>query len=356
MHIGLNIYTLRKQSGLTQAGLAERLGVTEQAVSKWETGQCAPDVSLFPGIAELFGVSIDRIFGYEVCSLEQIGQILAERDAAEDVDKECEILETGLARFPGTSKLKLELAWSLLQKEKITEDETARRAAVDRALRLYEEAAESADAKIADTALAGLAELFIRRGEFERAERSIGRISADRFDLLIRIRLQLLEAKKATAEQAANAEELQLKLWVSLLYTMEQRGSIARSTGDSVRALAFCRARAALADLFAAGCADFFLPRRLWIAYEEAQLCREQKDKAGCLAALKRFLKLAAQSQQEADNWHIAHRNPAFFPMLSDPEAMEPHMPKKLVTEQLLAAFDRFFGADAEYHQLKEAQ
>lgn len=38
MHIGLNIYTLRKQSGLTQAGLAERLGVTEQAVSKWETG------------------------------------------------------------------------------------------------------------------------------------------------------------------------------------------------------------------------------------------------------------------------------------------------------------------------------
>ena len=103
-------------------------------------------------------------------------------------------------------------------------------------------------------------------------------------------------------------------------------------------------------------CADFFLPRRLWIAYEEAQLCREQKDKAGCLAALKRFLKLAAQSQQEADNWHIAHRNPAFFPMLSDPEAMEPHMPKKLVTEQLLATFDRFFGADAEYHQLKEAQ
>ena len=60
MNIGINIYTLRKEKKITQAQLAEKLGVSEQAISKWENNQCAPDVSLFPIIADYFGVSIDR--------------------------------------------------------------------------------------------------------------------------------------------------------------------------------------------------------------------------------------------------------------------------------------------------------
>ena len=58
MNIGTNIYTLRKEKKITQAQLAEKLGVSEQAISKWENDQCAPDVSLFPIIAEFFGVLI----------------------------------------------------------------------------------------------------------------------------------------------------------------------------------------------------------------------------------------------------------------------------------------------------------
>lgn len=54
MNIGTNIYTLRKEKKITQAQLAEKLGVSEQAISKWENDQCAPDVSLFPIIAEFF--------------------------------------------------------------------------------------------------------------------------------------------------------------------------------------------------------------------------------------------------------------------------------------------------------------
>ena len=64
MNIGTNIYTLRKEKKITQAQLAEKLSVSEQAISKWENDQCAPDVSLFPIIADFFGVSIDRLFGY----------------------------------------------------------------------------------------------------------------------------------------------------------------------------------------------------------------------------------------------------------------------------------------------------
>jgi len=59
------IRALRKNTGMTQEELADRLGVTFQAVSKWETGLCAPDITLLPDIADIFGVAIDELFGRE---------------------------------------------------------------------------------------------------------------------------------------------------------------------------------------------------------------------------------------------------------------------------------------------------
>lgn len=57
------ITELRKSAGLTQDALAEKLGVTFQAVSKWENALSCPDISLLPRIAEIFDVSIDTLFG-----------------------------------------------------------------------------------------------------------------------------------------------------------------------------------------------------------------------------------------------------------------------------------------------------
>lgn len=54
---------LRKQKGLTQEELAKVLGVTNQAVSKWESGQNFPDIQLLPDMAELFEVSVDELLG-----------------------------------------------------------------------------------------------------------------------------------------------------------------------------------------------------------------------------------------------------------------------------------------------------
>jgi tellurite methyltransferase len=62
--LGRNITRYRKDKGLTQEGLAQILGVTFQAVSKWENSQTMPDVSLLPLISEELGVSIDKLFGY----------------------------------------------------------------------------------------------------------------------------------------------------------------------------------------------------------------------------------------------------------------------------------------------------
>ena len=53
----------RNQQGLTQEELAQKLGVTNQTVSKWESAQCCPDISLLPKLAAIFDKSIDELFG-----------------------------------------------------------------------------------------------------------------------------------------------------------------------------------------------------------------------------------------------------------------------------------------------------
>jgi transcriptional regulator with XRE-family HTH domain len=55
----------RKKASLTQEQLAEKLGITFQAVSKWENSQCCPDIAFLPKLAEIFNISIDELFGKE---------------------------------------------------------------------------------------------------------------------------------------------------------------------------------------------------------------------------------------------------------------------------------------------------
>lgn len=57
-----NLQKFRKKRGLTQEELAEKLGVTFQAVSKWENAKAAPDIFLLPTIAGVFGCTIDQLF------------------------------------------------------------------------------------------------------------------------------------------------------------------------------------------------------------------------------------------------------------------------------------------------------
>ena len=63
LHETISFY--RKQQNLTQEALAQQLGVSNQSVSKWESAQCYPDISLIPQLAEIFGISIDELFGKE---------------------------------------------------------------------------------------------------------------------------------------------------------------------------------------------------------------------------------------------------------------------------------------------------
>jgi tellurite methyltransferase len=66
--LGGNIMRYRKALGLTQEALADRLGVTFQAVSKWETGQNLPDTATLPRLAQALNIGVDNLLGYAAFS------------------------------------------------------------------------------------------------------------------------------------------------------------------------------------------------------------------------------------------------------------------------------------------------
>ena len=59
--IGEKIAELRKQNNMSQEELAEKLGISRQSVSKWESGQSLPDIEKLPVLSDLFHVSIDYL-------------------------------------------------------------------------------------------------------------------------------------------------------------------------------------------------------------------------------------------------------------------------------------------------------
>lgn len=61
--LGKRIAAHRKALGLTQDALAEQLGITAQAISKWENGQSCPDITTLPRLAEIFSCSTDELLG-----------------------------------------------------------------------------------------------------------------------------------------------------------------------------------------------------------------------------------------------------------------------------------------------------
>lgn len=98
MKLGENIRSLRKEKGIGQDVLASQLGVTVQAVSKWETGGSMPDITLLPQIAQYFGVTMEELF---------YGKEVSEEDAADEAavtEQPMEVTEPELVIIPAITE------------------------------------------------------------------------------------------------------------------------------------------------------------------------------------------------------------------------------------------------------------
>ena len=115
--IGKNLKALRKLKDITQEMLADFLGVSFQTVSKWERGDCFPDITMLPGLANFFEVTVDELIGMnEIRSKQYLNDIYKLVHDYEDEGKYQEatdVLRKAIKTFPNNYGLLSELALSL---------------------------------------------------------------------------------------------------------------------------------------------------------------------------------------------------------------------------------------------------
>ena len=194
LDLGNTIRQLRRRDKRTQEALADALGVTPQAVSRWEAGGSYPDMNLIPPIAHYFGVSIDELFGYTNQREQRVDELVAKihdmRRKNNGVDNniaECiAVARKALLEFPGNAKLTCALASVLYTagyvrygEHHLTDSEgysvydTARHqtyAEWQEAITLYEKALEALpNGKMRDDAVDHLSQLYVNTGVYDKA-------------------------------------------------------------------------------------------------------------------------------------------------------------------------------------------
>jgi transcriptional regulator with XRE-family HTH domain len=120
--IGEKIKALRKRDNITQEYLAEVLGVTSQAVSKWESGNSYPDIEYIAPIANLFNVTTDYLFDHDMEEKRRkVQEYLAQYskrqfDKPRPDDEQIALMRRALAEFPAEETLLIKLAEALCWK------------------------------------------------------------------------------------------------------------------------------------------------------------------------------------------------------------------------------------------------
>ncbi len=124
IHIGEKIRSLRKGKNISQEVLAQYLGVSFQAVSKWENGDTMPDVAMIPALASFFGVSTDELFNFNLMELEEKVMDIC-REAARyrdnDPEKAEQLLRSGLKQYPGNDIILNNLLYTMRSRERSDE-------------------------------------------------------------------------------------------------------------------------------------------------------------------------------------------------------------------------------------------
>lgn len=119
--IGKHIKELRNRDGVTQDKLAEALGVTGQAISKWENESGYPDIEYITPIANFFNVTIDQLFGHDRSESEnKINEYCEKLDEMHrnrvDVNTRIDLARQALAEYPAEENLLVRLATALWEK------------------------------------------------------------------------------------------------------------------------------------------------------------------------------------------------------------------------------------------------
>lgn len=225
MNIGKKIKELRKQRGITQEQLAESVGVSFQAVSKWENNIALPDITLAPILANYFGVSMDELFDFSLSKIEAEVESIAEeaRNYIEsDPEQGRKIIENSLKKYPENDVLLNSLLYVMNYSEK--PDET-----IAVANKIIEKTTRN-DLKY--DAFRFLAYAYKAKGEFDNAKTAIEQIPEIYFNKLTEMAYLLSGKEKIEA-----AQKQKLVSFENLIQMMWKTAECYEETGEYDKAL-----------------------------------------------------------------------------------------------------------------------
>ncbi|MBE6782664.1 MAG: helix-turn-helix domain-containing protein [Ruminococcaceae bacterium] len=229
MNIGNKIKALRKSRGITQEQLAEAIGISFQAVSKWENNIALPDITLVPLIANYFGVTMDELFDFSLAEMEnEVKKIVDDAYKYREIDPEKSrgILEEGLRKYPENDILLNNLLYVI-----IDPDET-----IEMASKLAEKTRFD---EVKYDALRFLAYAYKKKGDLKSAESAIEQIPEIYFTKLTEM-AYLLEGEpkfRAAEKQKWISFENLLQMMWKIAECYEDKGETERAIEETEKAL-----------------------------------------------------------------------------------------------------------------------
>ena len=169
--IGRNIKRLRRERELTQEEVAAHLGISFQAISKWERGDGYPDITMLPALAAYFGVSTDELLGIDDIDKQEkydsINREYEENRAAGRYAENVELMQAALKEWPNDALLLVQLSASMHHMGDTPEEKRAylkKAIAVEEQILRYGE-----DSEVRGATMYNICFSYAKLGEYEKA-------------------------------------------------------------------------------------------------------------------------------------------------------------------------------------------
>ncbi|APH20379.1 helix-turn-helix domain-containing protein [Clostridium botulinum] len=215
--IGEVIYRLRKEKAITQEQLANFVGVSTAAVSKWESGASYPDITLLPVIAAFFNVTIDTLLNFKIeLSDEEVMDIFNECEklfSNGEIHKAIDKSKKYIINYTSSYYLKLRIGFLFIMYSWKSTDEEKCKEMIGHSIKLFEDVSKNCTKiELVEQALFQLGALYQSIGEEDKAVEALNKINKSKVNpdmLLANIYMEKNELKKAR-------EMMQSKLYKSI--------------------------------------------------------------------------------------------------------------------------------------------
>ncbi len=293
LQIGSRIAEKRKGKGITQEELANYLGVSKPAVSKWESGQSYPDILLLPELAAYFNISIDELVGYEPqMTKEEINRLyrrLAEAFTKEPVEMVMEECDTYLKKYYSCWQLQVQMGLLLINHVSLLPEQDRVTEVIHKVLDIYKRVEkESGDAHLAKQAVQLQALCYL---SLQQPVQAIDLLDQPNELSCMHSEVMLVKAYQMKGDLEKAMEYLQGYVYVNLMLILEAAPDFYQMYADDSDKLdRFYSIYRGLIELFEIEAMHPAMVIQMELAAALIQAGKGNKDKA--LSALERCLQL----------------------------------------------------------------